>query len=58
VPTSDADGLLAALERGERPVKIDLRSPSEHAQDHLPGRAQRPLVRHAIFIGESLDRAE
>jgi tRNA 2-selenouridine synthase len=43
VPMLDVDGLLSALEAGERPVVIDLRSPAEHAVDRLPGAVNVPL---------------
>ena len=45
VPMIDADALLAALARAGEPrtTVIDLRSPSEHAEDHVPGAVNVPL---------------
>ncbi|MEM7305235.1 MAG: tRNA 2-selenouridine(34) synthase MnmH [Planctomycetota bacterium] len=42
VPTVRADALSRALQRGDARV-VDLRSPSEFAEDHLPGARNVPL---------------
>ncbi|MBE7414420.1 MAG: rhodanese-like domain-containing protein [Deltaproteobacteria bacterium] len=45
-----AEELKAMMERGERVVLIDVRTPQEHAESHIPGSVLMPL--------DTLEKAE
>ena len=64
VPSAEVDQVLEALESQDSPVVIDLRTPKEFAEDHLPGAINLPIFRNeeralvgTLYKRESPDRA-
>ncbi|MDF1797738.1 MAG: tRNA 2-selenouridine(34) synthase MnmH [Planctomycetota bacterium] len=64
VPSAGVHQVLEALESEDPPVVIDLRTPKEYAQDHLPGAVNLPIFRNeeralvgTLYKRESPDRA-